>query len=222
MSTPEQTNDGVGFLGYQTPTAAGSDFNSILFLVQSVLGRIATATLVRVMAVSNAGALAPVGFVDILPLINQVDGNNNAVPHATVFHCPYFRLQGGANAIIIDPKVGDIGIAIFADHDISSVVANRAQSNPGSRRRFDMADGLYIGGVLNGTPTQYIRYSAEGIDVVSPTEINISAPVVRLHAATSLHMDCDGNGVVWTPLVRDDYVIGTTGASHAITPPQVP
>ena len=57
---------------------------------------------------------------------------------------------------LIDPTQGDIGLAIFADRDISSVRANRAQANPGSYRRFDMADGVYIGGILNGMPTQTV------------------------------------------------------------------
>ena len=38
---------------------------------------------------------------------------------------------------------------------------------PSSRRRFDLADGIYLGGVLNLTPTQYIALVA-GIMITSP------------------------------------------------------
>lgn len=171
-------NNGLGFRGFQDPETASSPFNAHAFLVQTIVARIATATLVQVQSVTTNGDLAPVGFVDILPLVNQIDGAGNAFPHATIFHCPYLRLQGGANAIILDPQIGDIGIAIFADHDISSVIANSAQANPGSRRRFDMADGLYLGGVLNAAPTQYIRFSSAGIELVSPTQIKFTAPTI--------------------------------------------
>jgi hypothetical protein len=113
--------------------------------------------------------------VDVLPLVNQIDGGNGAMPHGVVHNIPYFRLQGGANAIILDPQVGDIGICVFADRDISAVKTAKGVANPGSKRRFDMADGLYIGGVLNGAPTQYLQFSGSGINVVSPNTVAINA-----------------------------------------------
>lgn len=173
MLPSPQTNNGAGFRGFQEPNTDASDFNATQFLMRMALGEIATVMLVQVMGVTNAGGLEPVGMVDVLPLVNQVDGFGNAVPHSTIFGCPYFRLQGGANAVILDPQAGDIGLAGFASRDISSVIANKAQSNPGSGRRFDMSDGLYIGGMLNGTPTQYAQFNADGISVISPTKITL-------------------------------------------------
>jgi hypothetical protein len=160
-------------------------------LVQSILSRIATATLVRVTAVTNAGGISPVGFVDILPLVNQTDGAGNAVPHKAISHCPYFRLQGGTNAVIIDPQVGDIGIAVFASRDISSVMANKGQANPGSWRRFDMADGLYVGGVLNGAPSQYVAFTASGISIVTPGNLTFQAANATLDASGNLTVKGD-------------------------------
>lgn len=217
---PYPGND--GYIGARDDESDTSGFNAHAFLIKQMIGQISTATLVQVKAVTNAGALAAVGFVDVHPLVNQIDGLGNSVPHGVIYHVPYFRIQGGGNAIILDPQVGDIGIAIFAGQDISSVKASKARSNPGSRRRFNMADALYIGGVLNGVPTQFVRFSASGIELVSPTEIDISAPVVRVHAATSLHVDCDGNGFVYTPSNRDDYSIGSTGSTKPLNPPEVP
>lgn len=176
--------DNLGFAGTQTPGDGSSDYSATLFSIEQVLSRANTSTLVKIVAVTNSGGLSPVGFVDVQPLVNQVDGAKNAMPHGVLHHLPYFRLQGGGDAIIIDPKVGDIGIAVFADHDISSVAASKAQSNPGSWRRFSMADGLYIGGVLNGTPTQYVQFSTAGIKLHSPTAIILEAPDVQISAAT--------------------------------------
>jgi hypothetical protein len=174
-----------GFKGAQTPESGVSDFSVMSFVINQILNRANTSTLVQVKAVTNSGGLSAVGYVDIQPLVSQLDGDGNAVPHGVVYHVPYFRLQGGTDAVIIDPKVGDTGIAVFADHDISSVKANKGEALPGSMRRFDMADGLYQGGFLNGIPNQYVQFTSGGINVVSPTKITCTAPVVEVDASTS-------------------------------------
>lgn len=163
-----------GYAGQQGLNDDTSDFNKMVFLVQQMLGRVRTMVLMEIVAVTNAGELAPVGFVDAVPMVNQINGLGQATAHTTIFNLPYTRLQGGANAIILDPQVGDIGWAAIADRDISSVKATRAIANPGSRRRFDLADGVYIGGILNGVPTQYLRFSSAGIDMTSPTQISMT------------------------------------------------
>ncbi len=184
--------------GFQTPTAAASEFTSIAFIVQALLNGTATSTLVTVKGVTNSGAVAPVGYVDIQPMVNQVDGAGVAVPHGTIYKCPYQRMQGGANAIILDPQVGDIGVAVFADRDISSATANKAPSNPGSSRRFDMADGLYLGGFLNAAPTQYVQFSTAGIAIHSPTLVKLDAPDVQISCAT-LEIAATSSAEITTP-----------------------
>lgn len=176
----------TGYLGKAGPTDNGSDYNANTFLVWSILARVRTMQPCKVLAVTNNGGVAPVGFVTLQPLVNQLDGYGNAVPHGPIYNVPYFRLQGGANAIIIDPQVGDIGFAGFADRDISSVKANKGQANPGSKRQFSMADAVYVGGILNGTPTQYVAFASSGIDIVSPVAIRMSAPTIALQATQTI------------------------------------
>lgn len=173
--------------GYTGQAQAGEgvgEYGALMFLISQALARLSTSTLVRVVAVTNAGGVAPVGFVDVQPLVNQLDGAGNAVPHAVLHNLPYFRLQGGTDAIILDPKVGDLGIAVFASRDISAVKASKAQANPGSWRSHDMADGLYVGGLLNGTPVQYVQFTAGGINVVSPSKVTVTAPDIEMNAST--------------------------------------
>lgn len=167
-------------VGFEAQGSRENRFNARTLHVQSILARIATSTLVQVKSVTNDGGVSPVGFVDILPLVNQVDGEGGTLPHGTIFHCPYLRMQGGANAIILDPKVGDIGVAVFASRDISSVTQNKAQANPGSARMFDMADGLYLGGMLNGVPDQYVQFTDSGITLHSPGVVKIEATSIVL------------------------------------------
>lgn len=175
-----------GYQGQAKPEDGIGDFNPQVFLIRQLLKECNTTTLVKVVKCTNAGELAAVGFVDIQPLVNLIDGAGIAKTDAVIYNCVYFRLQGGANAVILDPQVGDIGICCFASEDISNVKGTKAQANPASFRRFSMSDGIYLGGVLNGVPNQYIEFSSAGIKVNSPNLINLVAPVVQINAITSV------------------------------------
>ena len=73
------------------------------------------------------------------------------------------------NAVNIDPEVCDIGVAVICDREISSVKANQDIANPGSGRSNDLADGIYFGIPLSAkgkeVPEQYIRFTADGIEI---------------------------------------------------------
>ena len=181
-----QSSSAAGLTGIFNPADAGSQFNAIRLLVRAMISRMATTTMVQIVACTNDGGLSPAGTVDIMPLPNQIDGNGNAVPHGVIYGCPYMRVQGGANGIIIDPVVGDIGFAVFASRDLSSVIATKAQANPASRRQYDWADGLYVGGLLNAAPTQYVQFDATGITVYSPTNVTVVAPNITLEGPTTI------------------------------------
>jgi len=179
-------SDTNGPVGWLDPTAIASDLHAHSFLVNQIVGRLATTALVQVKSVSNAGSVAAVGTVSVQVLVHQTDGWGNSTPHGIINNLPYFRLQGGTNAIILDPQVGDIGMACFCSRDISSVRANKAASPPASRRRYDWADGLYVGGFLNGVPTQYVRFSSQGIDIVTPNKLTFSADNATLDSSGNL------------------------------------
>jgi hypothetical protein len=167
-------------VGAQEPSDQSSDFSAQTFLVNQIMNRLATTMLVRIMAVTNSGGVSPVGFCDVQPLVNQVDGAGNPTPHGTIHNLPYMRVQGGTNAVIIDPVVGDIGVAVFCSRDISAVKRQKQAANPGSTRKFDWADGLYLGGFLNGTPVQYVQFTASGVAVRSPSQITLDAPIISV------------------------------------------
>jgi hypothetical protein len=169
----------TAYAGQRDYADGATDFGQLQFVIKQMIGRTATATLVQIKAVTNDGGVSPVGFVDVNPLVAQLDGNGQPTPHGIIHNVPYLRLQGGTNAVIIDPVVGDIGIAVFASRDISSVKKNKAPSNPGSRRKFSMADALYIGGVLNGVPANYIRFTSTGdIELKPATMVTVMGDLV--------------------------------------------
>lgn len=196
MASQSSDNNGVS-IGQQQPESLNGDYNAMSFVIQQALAKLSTATLVKVLKCTNDGGLSPVGFVDVQPLVNQIDLNGTPNPHVTIFNVPYFRMQGGSDAIVMDPKPGDIGMAAFASRDITKVKNTRNRANPGSYRQFSMADGLYMGGFLNGAPTQYVQFSADGIRIHSPVAVKLEAPSVEIHAGERFTWDVAGFGESW-------------------------
>lgn len=188
--------------GQLRPSSTWGEVNNIGFMVQQAIGKLQTATLVRIEKCTNDGGVSPVGFVDVTPLVNQLDASGSPTPHVTIFNVPYLRVQGGRNAIIADPEVGDIGVCVFASRDIAKVKSTKSAANPGSFRQYSFADGLYIGGMLNGSPTQYVQFSADGIVIHSPGEVRLEAPKITLVGGTEVRFEAPTIGIhagkTWT------------------------
>ena len=172
-----------------------NDASLFQFLIRQQLASVRTCMLSVVKEVKNNGGVEPVGYVDVQLLVGQTDNINNVIPHGVIYNVPYLRLQGGKNAIIIDPEVGDIGLAIFADRDISAVKRSKKASPPGSKRKHDISDALYIGGLLNGAPEQYIRFYDGGIEIKSPTQITIDSPNVTINGSLTVTEDATIKGI---------------------------
>jgi hypothetical protein len=169
--------------GQQGPSDTTCDYNIHSFLVNQLISRVRTCQLVKVLATGSNGSVVAPGWVNVQVLVNQVDGLGNSVPHGTIFNIPFARQQSGTNAVIMDPTVGDIGLMGVCDRDISSVKANKGQANPGSFRRYNLADGVYILGLFGAVPTQYVQFNSTGITVVSPTKVILQAPTIALNGA---------------------------------------
>lgn len=198
--------------GQQQPASSQHPYNELQFVIAQMLGRIETVMPVKVQACTNSGGISPVGFVDVVPLVNQTDGKGRSVEHGTVYHLPYFRVQGGINAVIIDPQPGDIGMAAICSRDVSAVKASKGKANPGSKRRFSFADGMYFGGFLNGTPTQYVQFSSTGITIHSPTKIRLDAPLIELDGYLMQTNTSHGTGE--THLIGPVYVTNDVTAEN--------
>lgn len=177
--------------GYQSVAASSSDYNARDLQIRRAISQLSTATLVKVMAVTvTPGDLGPTGFVDVQPLVSQLDGAGAATPHGVVHNLPFVRAQSGTSAIIMDPAVGDIGLVVFCSRDVSAVKRTRQQSNPGSRRKYDWADGIYAHGLLSDTPLQYVRFSANGIEMqpLSGKSITLKANGAPIIVEGDLHV----------------------------------
>lgn len=165
---------------------AASEVGRMNFIIRSMLAGVRVAIPVQVIAVSNNGGISPIGTVDVQPLVNAIDGNGNSESHGIIYNVPYMRIQGGVNGIIIDPQINDIGIAVVCDRDISTVqnvgnsinpqTGNNFTSAPGSNRKNDMSDMVYLMSMIGLPPAQYVQFSPSGITINSPNQITITAP----------------------------------------------
>lgn len=167
-----------GHFGQRGLPDATDDINVMDFMIRQALGQTRTMVPVRVVAVHGGGVDRP-PTIDVQPLIKQTNGVGDSYSHGIVYGIPVARSQSGGSAIIMDPSVDDVGIMSIADRDISSLKENNgAESLPGSRRTFDMADGVYHGPMLNAAPTQYVQFTPDGIVIQTPGSITLNGVTI--------------------------------------------
>jgi len=153
----------------------GDDLSNLLFLAKQQIARLRTVQVAKVLAVypggpsqQNSGRYGPT-TVDVQIMVDQVDANGTRTTHGTIYGLVVGRWHGGGNAILHDPVVGDVGVIHTSDRDISSVVANEGeQSAPGSGRRHDLSDAIYIGGLWTATPTNFVDLRNGNISITTP------------------------------------------------------
>lgn len=154
------------------------------YTILRLLARVHTAQLVRVLKVSTVSDR--VGFVDVQPVILDVDTANTVIAQTPIYNVPYLRVQGGTSAVIIDPAVDDTGVALFAERDITAFKSTLTPGAPATQRQFSSADALYLGGFLNAAPVQYVRFvpNGGGIDVITPGAMTFTAASLTVNAPT--------------------------------------
>jgi len=180
----QETNPPV--LSSHVASDAATEVGRINYVIKAALSGMRTAMPVMVQNVTNSGGVEPIGYVDVQPLVSAVDGSGQVWDHGTIYNVPYMRIQGGSNGIILDPVIGDIGIATVCDRDISTVKESQDVSAPGSNRKNDMSDMVYLMTIIGAAPTQYVQFNEDGITVFSPTKVIINAPEVEVDASTSV------------------------------------
>lgn len=172
------------YSGTATLISNDGDRAGFEYRVRQMLMRVNTCMPVVVLAVKGGG-VAPVGFVDCEIAVTQITGDNTTVDNVRLNNVPYMRIQGGTDAVIIDPKVGDLGLCGFCQRDISAFKNARRKAPPNSRRILSASDAVYIGGILNGAPTQYVEFSSSGITIHSPNTVTINSNNLVLNAPTT-------------------------------------
>lgn len=200
-------DDKQAYAGIAQPASGSTEYDRMSFVARQLVNKMATTTLVEVVAVTINGQDAT---VDVRPLIAQLDGAGNATPHGIIHNIPVAKMQTGSCAILMIPTVGDKGKVDFCQSDISSVKKTRQAGNPGSRRKFDWADGIYMGALLNEAATTIIEMSPVGglviasplpIKFVGDVEISGTLKVSGKDFATHVHSGITTGGANSGPVV---------------------
>ena len=163
------------------------------FAIDAALRKMYTMLPVKVVSVEQAVPTDQVGYVDVVPLIRQVDGEGNAVDTSTLYRLPFFRFQAGANAVIVNPQPGDKGAALFAMRDISVLKSTRdGPVQPGTRRFFAAGDGYYLGGWLNDAPDRYVMIDDQGVTIEGVAKIEMHGADTTINAESSCTINAAG------------------------------
>jgi len=176
-------NLSVGIAGVSDWT---SDYQQQSFLISSLVSKVDTAILCKVIATTSKGHVANAPTVDVVVLAHMLDGNQEAVEHTTLYNIPIFRLAGGHSAIIIDPNPDDIGLLIACSRDITTVKKTRKAAKPPTLRQYSYSDSIYLGQVLHKAPNQYIIFNDDGIEIHTPKKFKVSAKAIEMRSDTTL------------------------------------
>jgi|GEM_PF-482355 hypothetical protein len=190
---------------------SNNDTNAVAFFFEQRLKNLHTALPVRVLEVfpQNPGPekRGPygTGFVNVTLEIDQVDNEDKAIKTQPAYNLPYSRIQGGECALVIDPKPGDVGWAIFCERDISKFKRTRRRSLPDSLRMHSQADGIYLGGILNVQPRLYIQVREDGGVVIECDDQDLTVNCAKAVVNARERVRCDTPRV---DVVNDLYIGG--------------
>ncbi|THD45415.1 oxidoreductase [Enterobacteriaceae bacterium ML5] len=161
----------------QKPKDVSCDGNSLAFAIKQLIGNYAFIDLAEVVEV-NADQT-----VDVKRLVLGTTAAGNRMEPGVIYNIPYMQLRRGASAVIMDPVEGDLGIIVVCDKDISNVKSTKKSALPGTERSHSYGDAIYLTGIasLNSDPIQYVHFRNDGIDVVSPMVVTVSAPTIELN-----------------------------------------
>lgn len=154
------------------PFSATSEQNALDYLMLTkILQTVHTAIPVRVDKIERPNHSGGANYLSATPLIMQVDNEGNALAQVSIPKLRWFRYQAGTCAIICDPKVGDVGLAVFAQRDVSVLTGGNEPQRPDTYRAFDMSDGFYIGGYWGATPQTYIEINDNYVEIKADVHI---------------------------------------------------
>ena len=155
-----------------SPVDTSCDANMLGYVFSRLIGNMTFVKIVRVIGVNTSD-----GVVDLEGLLYTVNANGESLNDGgRYFSIPYLRLQRGSSAVVMNPVIGDVGLMVCCDRDITGIKDNKNASVPVSNRLHSAADGVYLTSIacLSETPTQYVEFHDAGIDIKSPGIVNIN------------------------------------------------
>lgn len=150
------------------PFDSSSEANTLSYMFKVMLQVCDFIKLVQIQSVDDDAKTC-----QVIPLVIEESPEGGQISRQSVYNIPYFRLQMGASAVIMDPKEGDIGLLLVCDENTAGVLAAGGAAVAPTDQRHSRQYGIYLGGValLNGSPTEYIKFTGSGIEIVGDVSI---------------------------------------------------
>ena len=145
------------------PSSPNTIYNAIQLQIENTINkRVNTSEMVKIIAVEPGGPGGAAGYVTVKPLVGQTNAKGETIEPVELYKIPYYRMQCGGAAIVMDPQPGDIGLVNFTKRDSSGVKQEQSDTvPPGSFRTFDQGDGVLVGTMLNKAPETYVEMSPD-------------------------------------------------------------
>ena len=161
-------------------------YNSLIFMIRQQILGINTAELVQVKTVNADNT------VDVLPLLRLATAQGNFQDTSVIYNIPFIKIQGGKNLLDITPEVGDIGLVVYCQRDLSNILLNKTQTNPASNRSYSCYDGVYIASImsLNQQPENFIKINSEGVNITTASNVIVNA------SKATINCDLQVNGQI--------------------------
>lgn len=166
------------------PESTKTDTGAISFIFEKLLSEKTFIELVTVVA-----SYPDTQTVDIKPLVSRSDSEAKPIANSVVHGITYLRWQCGNSALIMYPAVGDIGLMAVSDRDSSAVRLTRVESLPATNDNHSRTDGVYLGGLLNMQPSQFIELKNGEINITTPDKINITCKDATIKASDGVTVD---------------------------------
>ncbi len=164
-----------------------SEYNALNFIITSII----KSTVNTCYAVTVTKVDADNQKVTVKPLIAQIDADNNKIELPEIFEIPYFRYSAGNTAVRLNPVAGDIGVLIVFKSDSSNIkTGNNSQILPNSFLNYPLYSGIYIGGMLNNEPENYIEIKDDNITINANQKVVINCQNAEVNADENILLKC--------------------------------
>ncbi len=164
-----------------------SEYNALNFIITSIIkSTVNTCYAVTVTKVDTDNQK-----VTVKPLIAQIDADNNKIELPEIFEIPYFRYSAGRTAVKLDPVAGDIGVLIIFKSDSNNIkTGDNSQILPNTFLNYPLYSGVYIGGMLNNEPKNYIEIKDDNITINANKSVIINCQNAEVNADENISLKC--------------------------------
>lgn len=141
----------------------------------------------------------PDNVVQVQPLINLLNTNNQEIPRAQIAQIPVCQIGGGGFVLRFNLNPGDLGLILANDRDISLFTQTWSQSAPNTMRIKSFSDSVFL-------PLAFTNVTVNSEDIDNLT-LQTNDGTVRISLSES-GIKITGNVEINGTLKVDDRIIG--------------